>query len=86
MAVRLRIGLLGGVIGIHWSLALSAGVLLVVVIILFALGGRASFFIGNSYQAQMPEFGRDLGHGDAGVSYSALLAADAAGRSGPRGS
>ena len=39
----------------------------------------ASFFIGNAYQAQMPGFADDLGHGDPGVSYSMLLAADAAG-------
>jgi len=43
------------------------------------LGGGASFFIGNSYQAQMPSFASDLGHGDPGVAYSLLLAADAAG-------
>ena len=43
------------------------------------LAGAASFFIGNSYQAQMPAFAHDLGHGDPGVSYSALLAADATG-------
>jgi len=43
------------------------------------LGGLASLLVGNSYQAQMPEFAHDLGHGDAGVFYSALLAADAAG-------
>jgi MFS family permease len=43
------------------------------------LGGAASFFVGNSYQAQMPGFAYDLGHGDPGVSYSMLLAADAAG-------
>ncbi len=43
------------------------------------LSGAASFFVANAYQAQMPEFGRDLGHGDAGAMYSALLAADAAG-------
>lgn len=43
------------------------------------LAGGASFLIGNSYQAQMPNFAHDLGHGDPGVSYSALLAADAAG-------
>jgi MFS family permease len=43
------------------------------------LAGGASFFIGNSYGAQMPEFARDLGHGDPGVAYSMLLAADAAG-------
>ncbi|MBT0569576.1 MFS transporter [Curvibacter sp. CHRR-16] len=43
------------------------------------LSATASFCIGNSYQAQMPHFAMDLGHGDPGVSYSALLAADAAG-------
>jgi hypothetical protein len=43
------------------------------------LAGCASFFVGNSYQAQMPGFAHDLGHGDAGVTYSMLLAADAAG-------
>jgi MFS family permease len=43
------------------------------------LAGGASFFIGNSYQAQMPGFASDLGHGDPGTSYSMLLAADAAG-------
>jgi MFS family permease len=43
------------------------------------LAGAASFFVGNSYQAQMPGFAHDLGHGDPGTSYSALLAADAAG-------
>ena len=43
------------------------------------LGGAASFFVGNSYQAQMPGFAYDLGHGDPGLSYSMLLAADAAG-------
>jgi MFS family permease len=41
--------------------------------------GAASFFVGNAYQAQMPEFARDLGHGRANFSYSMLLAADAAG-------
>ncbi len=39
----------------------------------------ASFFIGGSYQAQMPGFANDLGHGDPGVAYSMLLAADACG-------
>jgi MFS family permease len=43
------------------------------------LAGTVSFFIGNAYQAQMPNFATDLGHGDAGVSYAALAAADAAG-------
>ncbi len=43
------------------------------------LAGGASLFIGNAYQAQMPAFASDLGHLDADFSYSALLAADAAG-------
>jgi MFS family permease len=50
--------------------------------VLFALvilAGAASFFVGNSYQAQMPLFASDLGHGDPGAAYTMLLAADAAG-------
>jgi MFS family permease len=43
------------------------------------LVGGASLVVGNAYQAQMPEFARDLGHGEGGLTYSALLAADAAG-------
>jgi MFS family permease len=43
------------------------------------LAGGASLFVGNAYQAQMPEFADHLGHGHAGVGYSMLLAADAAG-------
>jgi len=43
------------------------------------LVGASSFFVGNAYQAQMPGFARDLGHGKADLSYSVLLAADAAG-------
>jgi MFS family permease len=43
------------------------------------LAGGASFLIGNSYQAQMPGFAQDLGHGDPGTAYTMLLAADAAG-------
>jgi MFS family permease len=43
------------------------------------LAGAASFFIGNSYQAQMPGFAQDLGHGDPGMAYTLLLGADAAG-------
>jgi len=41
--------------------------------------GAAAFFVGNAYQAQMPGFAVDLGHGRADFSYSMLLAADAAG-------
>ena len=43
------------------------------------LAGGASLLVGNAYQAQMPEFASDLGHADGGLTYSALLAADAAG-------
>jgi MFS family permease len=43
------------------------------------LAGGASLLIGNAYQAQMPGFAEDLGHGDPGLAYSTLLAADAAG-------
>ena len=50
-----------------------------VIVAMTLLAGAASFFIGNSYQAQMPGFAQDLGHGDPGTAYSMLLAADAAG-------
>jgi MFS family permease len=41
--------------------------------------GASAFFIGNAYQAQMPGFAIDLGHGNPGAAYSLLLGADAAG-------
>jgi MFS family permease len=41
--------------------------------------GASAFFVGNAYQAQMPGFGLDLGHGRGDFSYSVLLGADAAG-------
>lgn len=50
-----------------------------VLVSMIVLAGAASFFIGNSYQAQMPKFATDLGHADPGVTYSMLLGADAAG-------
>ena len=50
-----------------------------VLLAMIVLAGAASFFIGNSYQAQMPRFASDLGHGDPGAAYTALLGADAAG-------
>ena len=50
-----------------------------VLVPMMLLAGAASFLVGNSYQAQMPGFATDLGHGDPGTSYSLLLAADAAG-------
>jgi MFS family permease len=43
------------------------------------LVGGASLIVGNAYQAQMPEFATDLGQTDGGLTYSALLGADAAG-------
>jgi len=50
-----------------------------VIVSMTLLAGCSSFFVGNAYGAQMPNFAADLGHGDADMSYSALLAADAAG-------
>jgi MFS family permease len=50
-----------------------------IIVSMILLGGSSSFFVGNAYNAQMPGFAQDLGHGDPGVSYSMLLAADAAG-------
>jgi len=50
-----------------------------VIVSMTLLAGAASFFVGNAYSSQMPSLASDLGHGDPGVSYSALLAADAAG-------
>jgi MFS family permease len=50
-----------------------------IVVSMTLLAGATSFVIGNAFQAQMPEFAADLGHGDADVYYSMLLAANAAG-------
>jgi MFS family permease len=50
-----------------------------VIVGMTVLAGCASMFVGNAYQAQMPGFAHDLGHVDADISYSMLLAADAAG-------
>ena len=47
--------------------------------VMILLSGAASFFVGSSYQAQMPGFATDLGGIEPGLSYSLLLAADAAG-------
>jgi MFS family permease len=49
------------------------------IITMIVLGGCASLFVGNAFQAQMPEFAHDLGTDDADFAYSALLAANAAG-------
>jgi MFS family permease len=50
-----------------------------VIVSMTLLAGAASFLVGNAYSPQMPGFAQDLGHGDPGVTYSLLLAADAAG-------
>jgi len=46
---------------------------------MMVLSGGAAFLVGNAYQAQMPQFAQDLGHAQAGVTYMALLGADAFG-------
>ena len=43
------------------------------------LAGVSSLLVGNAFQAQMPEYAHDLGADDAGVDYSILLGANAAG-------
>jgi MFS family permease len=51
-----------------------------VLVTMMLLAGAVSFFVGNSYHAQMPNFATGLlGQRDPGVAYGALLAADAAG-------
>jgi len=49
------------------------------IVTMIVLGGAASLFVGNAFQANMPEFAHDLGTGKADFAYSALLAANAAG-------
>ena len=43
------------------------------------LAGAASFFMGNAYQAQMPQLAQDLRHGDPSFAYGVLVGADAFG-------
>ena len=50
-----------------------------IIVSMTLLAGGASFLVGNAYQPQMPEFADHLGYADGGISYSALLGADAAG-------
>jgi MFS family permease len=50
-----------------------------IIVSMTLLAGAASFFVGNAYSSQMPGFANDLAHGDPGLTYSLLLAADAAG-------
>ena len=49
------------------------------IVLMTALAGGAALLVGNAYQAQMPGFAQDFGHGNAGLYYSLLLGADAAG-------
>ena len=49
------------------------------IVTMIVLSGMTSFLVGNAFQAQMPEYAHDLGTDEAGVRYSALLAANAAG-------
>ncbi|HEX5023400.1 MAG TPA: MFS transporter [Candidatus Binatia bacterium] len=49
------------------------------IIIMVALAGCVSFFVGTAFQATMPEFAHDLGTEKADFAYSALLAANAGG-------
>ena len=49
------------------------------IVSMIVLGGAASLFVGNAFQASMPEFAHDLGTEKADFAYGALLAANAAG-------
>jgi MFS family permease len=49
------------------------------IITMIILGGCASLFVGNAFQAQMPQFAHDLGTEKVDLAYSALLAANACG-------
>src|SRR5262249_50920476 len=70
----------GGALGLRDALRLFAEVRsdrrLVTMIV---LGGATAFFVGNAFQAQMPEYAHHLGTDEAGVGYSVLLAANAVG-------
>ena len=43
------------------------------------IAGATSFFVGNAFQAQMPEYANFLGADETGTRYTVLLAGDAAG-------
>jgi MFS family permease len=49
------------------------------IVTMTVLGGATSFFVGNAFQAQMPEYAHHLGADQAGAGYSVLLAANAVG-------
>ena len=46
---------------------------------MIVLAGATSLFVGNAFQAQMPEYAHLLGTDETGTQYSILLAANAAG-------
>ena len=50
-----------------------------VIVSMVLLAGLSSFFVGNAFQAQMPQYAHDLGADEKGYGYSALLAANGAG-------
>lgn len=50
-----------------------------IIVSMVLLAGASSLIVGNAHQAQMPEFAHDLGHDEAGLHYTALLSAHAAG-------
>jgi len=49
------------------------------IVTMILLGGAASLFVGNAFQANMPEFAHDLGTEKTDLAYNALLTANAAG-------
>src|SRR5262245_65873320 len=49
------------------------------IITMVVLAGATSFFVGNAFQVQMPQYAHDLGADNHGAWYSVLLAANAAG-------
>jgi MFS family permease len=50
-----------------------------VIVMIILLVSCSSALVSSGYQAQMPNFAQDLGHGDAGFFYSLLLGANALG-------
>lgn len=50
-----------------------------IILAMMVFAGSASLLVGNAYQALMPGYALELGHGNPGFAYWALAAADAAG-------
>ncbi len=50
-----------------------------VVLSMVLLAGFSALFVGNAFQAQMPEYAHDLGTDKAGAAYTLLLGANAGG-------